>query len=98
MNCDTCIHDCVCMYDSSKTSANYCCFYEEERPNDGWIKCSDRLPTEDDGERVIVHMSYSKPVCEYVYIPWKSVEFEYKVGHVDAWFPIPKYEKSGETE
>lgn len=31
MNCENCIHDCVCMYDGTETSANYCSFYEEVR-------------------------------------------------------------------
>lgn len=62
-----------------------------KKPHDGWIQCSDRLPTAEDGERVIVHPCFDKPACEYVFVPWKTVEFEYKVGHIDAWFPIPKY-------
>lgn len=61
-----------------------------------WVSCSDRLPTAEDGERVVVHPCFEKPACEYVFVPWKTVEFEYKVGHIDAWFPIPKY-KGTET-
>lgn len=94
MNCENCIHYCICSYDGTETSANYCSFYEEDRPHDGWIKCSDRLPTADDGERVIVHYCFEKPVCEYVFVPWKTVEFEYKVGHIDAWLPIPTYKET----
>ncbi len=69
-----------------------------EMPHGEWVQCSDRLPTAEDGERVLVHLSFDKPACEYVYIPWKTVGFEYQVGHIDAWFAIPKYEKRGESE
>lgn len=70
---------------------------EEIRPHDGWVECSDRLPTAENGERVLVHLSFSKSVCEYVYIPWKTVGFEYQVGHIDAWFAIPKYKETEES-
>jgi len=63
----------------------------KERLHDGWVKCSDRLPTAEDGERVVVHLCFEKPACEYVFVPWKTVRFEYEVGHIDAWFPIPTY-------
>lgn len=64
-----------------------------------WIQCSDRLPTAEDGERVIVHICFEKPACEYVFVPWKTVGFEYQVGHIDAWFAIPKYKDTeGESE
>ena len=63
-----------------------------ERPQ--WVLCSERLPTAEDGERVLVHLSFDKPACEYVYIPWKTVGFEYQVGHIDAWFAIPPFEQS----
>lgn len=69
-----------------------------QRPHGEWIPCSERLPTAEDGERVVVHICFEKPACDYVFVPWQTVKFEYQVGHIDAWFAIPKYEKRGERE
>ena len=37
MDCENCMHECVCMYDGTKTSVNYCSFYEAPRPHGKWV-------------------------------------------------------------
>lgn len=101
-DCVRCIHSVVCKHRSRNEQPwikEHCKLAaRDERPRGKWVQCSDRLPTAEDGERVLVHLSFDKPTCEYVYIPWKTVGFEYQVGHIDAWFAIPKYEKRGEEK
>ena len=38
MDCETCNHESVCMYDGTRTSVNYCSFYEMQRPHGEWNK------------------------------------------------------------
>lgn len=43
MDCENCIHYCVCSYDGTNTSANYCSFYEEVRPHGEWSEVFEHL-------------------------------------------------------
>lgn len=90
--CDRCIKRDVCPDVCGGEYDLELCAYFLEGTN--WIPCSKQLPTEDNGERVIAHICIENSVCETIFIPWRSVEFEYQAGHVDAWLPIPKYVES----
>lgn len=55
-----------------------------------WIPCSERLPEEDDVKNVLVTVNKRYALYDVILLPSKSVKTEYKMGHIDAWMPIPE--------
>lgn len=62
----------------------------ELRTPDKWIPCSERLPEEDDLTQVLVSVNERYAVYKIILMPSKSVKTEYKLGHIDAWMPLPE--------
>ena len=59
-----------------------------------WISCEDQLPEEDDTTQVLVSVNEMYVFYPIILLPSRSVKTEYKLGHIDAWMPLPKkYEK-----
>ena len=55
-----------------------------------WIPCSERLPEEDDVKNVLVTVNKRYALYDVILLPSKSVKTEYKMGHIDAWMPLPE--------
>lgn len=68
----------------------------EQKPQ--WIPCSERLPEEDDVKNVLVSVNKQYALYDVILLPSKSVKTEYKLGHIDAWMPLPEPYKGGDVE
>ena len=62
MNCENCIHYCVCDYDDIGTRANYCPFYEEKRPHENWEYLKELITDVRDADG----RASKKGTCQYI--------------------------------
>ena len=92
-----CEEDCAkCSVREKCETVGRCDDYEPKEYG-GWIPCSERLPEEDDVKNVLVTVNKRYALYDVILLPSKSVKTEYKMGHIDAWMPMPKpYKKQGE--
>lgn len=68
-------------------------------PKQEWIPCGEQLPKEDDTAQVLVSVNERYAFYPIILMPSNSVKTEYKLGHIDAWMPLPEpYMREGEQE
>lgn len=71
--------------------ANEIARLEEKLAEREWIPCSERLPTRDDGDGVLVSTTKAfGGLVEVISIWTSSVELYYQKGWVTAWMPLPQ--------
>lgn len=61
-----------------------------------WIPCVEQLPKEDDETQVLVSVNERYAFYAIILMPSRSVKTEYKLGHIDAWMPLPEPYKEEE--
>lgn len=65
-------------------------YIQKQPKSPQWIPCSERLPEEDDVKNVLVSVNKRYALYDVILLPSKSVKTEYKMGHIDAWMPLPE--------
>ena len=64
-----------------------------------WIPCAERLPGKDDTAFVLVNVDIYERPFDIILVPANSVNQMFKLGHINAWMPLPDpYKKEGKAD